>query len=315
MRFEWATATDTGLVRDQNEDTVWPSPGSGSADEAMIVAVADGMGGHAGGEVASKIAADALLAFIRSSSADTEITWPFGYSLSLSVEANQLRNAIQLANQLIVNRAAAEPALQTMGSTLTVCLVKQSAFVYGNIGDSRLYLWRRGELRQISEDDSWAASMLRAGASAEMVSKHEMRHVLTRALGSPQTLDVKIGEHPLEDGDILLLCSDGLYGPVGDETIQRVLSAPGLTLTDRAEALIETANAAGGPDNITAVLIEHDTEATAVIESPFKGGSPWTGTPDAGSTPPAPPAPDTDDPDTIPSPSADHDTPGPGNDH
>lgn len=280
-----AARSDVGRKRTINEDAY-------VADDQMgLFLVADGMGGHAGGEVASRIAADTLHAFIRSSSADTDITWPFGFSPSLSVEANQLRNAIQLANQLIVNRASSDPSLQTMGSTLIVCLIKQGGFVFGNVGDSRLYLWRGGVLRQISEDDSWAASMLRAGASAEMVSKHEMRHVLTRALGAPQVLDVKIGECPLEDGDILLLCSDGLYGPVGEDTMTRVLSAPGLSLADRADALIETANAAGGPDNITAVLVEHDTEATAVIQNPFLTGSPWGGHPESGaSANPAPPA-------------------------
>jgi len=262
-----AARSDVGRKRSINEDSFVAD------DEMGLFLVADGMGGHAGGEVASRIAADTLQSFVRSSTADHEITWPFGFTPSLSIEANQLRNAIQMANQLIVTRAAADPRLQSMGSTLIVCLLKSATFVYGNVGDSRLYLWRNGQLRQVSEDDSWAASMLRAGASAEMVSKHEMRHVLTRALGTTQALDVTIGEHPLEDGDVLLLCSDGLYGPAGEEALARVLGTPGLTIEERAVALIEAANAAGGPDNITVILVEPDLAATAVMTNPFGAGA------------------------------------------
>jgi PPM family protein phosphatase len=258
-----AARSDVGRKRAINEDSYVAD------DRYGLFAVADGMGGHAGGEVASQITAEALLSFVSSSTADSGITWPFGFTPTDSIEGNQLRNAIQLANQLIISRAAAEPALQGLGSTCIACMITGETLVYGNVGDSRLYLLRGGVLSQVSEDDSWAASMLRAGASEEMVRRHEMRHVLTRALGSPQALAVEVREYPLRDGDILLLCSDGLYGPLGDSLMAEVLRRPNLSLEERAQALIDAANAAGGPDNITAVLVKHESEATAVMASPF----------------------------------------------
>ncbi|MCX6552461.1 MAG: protein phosphatase 2C domain-containing protein [Acidobacteria bacterium] len=238
-----------GRVRPGNEDSYILEP------ELSLFAVADGMGGHNGGEVASHITVQTLTEFIRTSTQDSGITWPYGFNTQLTFEANQLKSGVQLANQQIRYQAQRQPEYDGMGSTLIAVMVRDSRAVFVNVGDSRLYLWRNGALRQLSEDDSWAASMIRAGAPPASIEHHEMRHMLTRALGSGPTLDVTIGQVSLEPGDILLMCSDGLYGPLGDDGIARVLRESDADLDRAVSALIEAANDAGGPDNITTLLV------------------------------------------------------------
>lgn len=250
-----AARTHTGRVRTGNEDAYLVDPALG------LFAVADGMGGHSGGEVASAIAIAAIAEFTAASRRDAAITWPYGLSPDLSLEANQLINAVQIANQHIRSHATDRPELTGMGSTLIAVLLCGEGACFVNIGDSRLYLWRRATLAQLSEDDSWAASMLRAGAPPDLVEQHKLRHVLTKALGSAPTLSVTPREVTLRDADVLLLCSDGLYGPLGDDGIERTLGRAGPDLDATASALIEAANAAGGPDNITAVLVRYDADA------------------------------------------------------
>lgn len=246
-----AGLSDPGRVRSGNEDSFVADP------SLSLFAVADGMGGHKGGEVASRLAVETLVSFISTSRHDPGITWPYGFNTRLSFEGNQLQSGVQLAHQQIRYVAQRRPECSGMGSTLVAALMDNNRAVFANVGDSRLYLWRRGVLRQLSEDDSWAASMLRAGASRESVERHEMRHVLTRALGSAPELDLTIGQIELEEGDLLLMCSDGLHGPLGDAGIARVLGAAGDDLDAVAEALIAAANDAGGPDNVTTVLVRH----------------------------------------------------------
>ena len=241
--------TDPGRVRESNEDSLLVDPASG------LFAVADGMGGHNAGEVASRTAIETLAEFVRTSLHDSGITWPFGFDTQLAFEANQLKSAVQLANQQIRHRAQQNPAHDGMGSTLIVVLVRKGNVFFANVGDSRLYVWRGGVLRQVSEDDSWASSMLKAGSDPEYVRTHAMRHMLTRALGSDAALDVQVAPVPVEPGDLLLLCSDGLHGPLGDAGIAAVLEQPHATLDEAAAALIRAANNAGGPDNVTAVLV------------------------------------------------------------
>jgi PPM family protein phosphatase len=260
-----AHRSDPGRVRLENEDTCLVDSDSG------VFAVADGMGGHRGGATASRIAVETLRDFIHSSARDTTITWPYGLEAGVPFAANQLKNAVHLANRRILSEADRVPALAGMGSTLVAMVVRGGRAFFAGVGDSRLYLWRRGLLKQVSRDDSWAASMLRAGASREAVDSHEMRHMLTRALGADSALDVEVEQLPLEDGDVLLLCSDGLYGPIGDASIGRTLAHAAPSLDRTVEALVEAANSAGGPDNITAVLVRYESA---------QGASP--GTPDTG---------------------------------
>ncbi len=247
-----AARTHIGLVRASNEDAVLLD------QELGLFAVADGMGGHQGGETASKIGLQTLQDFVRASSLDSTITWPYGLEPGLAFEANQLSNAVRLANRRIVEEATRTPTLAGMGSTLVAVLVRARLAWIVNVGDSRLYRWRQGTLDQLTQDDSWAASMARAGAAPEVIQAHELRHALTRALGSRDGLRIDVEELRLEPGDVLLLCSDGLHGPVGPESLSKVLADAG-TPSSAADRLIEAALAAGGPDNVTAVVLRIDT--------------------------------------------------------
>ncbi len=244
-----ATRTHRGSVRDSNEDAFIAAPDDG------LYAVADGMGGHNGGEVASEIAVRTVADFVRASSRDATITWPFGLERELPVEANQLSNAVRLADRHIVREAARRPELAGMGATIVALLARGERAWVASVGDSRLYRWRQGALEQVTEDDSWAASMARAGASAEAIRSHDLRHALTRALGSPTGLDVEVVDLPLEPGDVLLLSTDGLHGVVGDEMLARILSSAGADVEAAADSLIQCALAAGGPDNVTAIVL------------------------------------------------------------
>jgi protein phosphatase len=247
-----AARTDPGRARSTNED------GYLTAEELDLFAVADGMGGHNAGEVASTLALETLGNFIRSSRNDSGITWPFGFVTALPFEANQLKSAVQLANQEIRFQSQRRPECDGMGSTVVAAIGQGSRLWYVSVGDSRLYLWRGGALSQLSEDDSWAASMLRAGADPGVVQQHAMRNMLTRALGTGPALDVDVAHADLRRHDLLLLCSDGLYGPLGDEGLAAVLKDAGEDLEAVADALVAAANDAGGPDNITAVLLRYE---------------------------------------------------------
>jgi PPM family protein phosphatase len=248
-----AALSDPGHVREGNEDAY-------VADATLgLFAVADGLGGHEGGEVASRLAADTLTAFISASSADPTITWPEGINPAISIESNQLQNAVILAHRRIRQKSMAQPELEGMGTTIVAGLLKsRNRLSFVSVGDSRLYLWRAGALSQLSSDDTWIASMIRAGASEESLRDHNMQHMLTKALGSVPSLELVTHETEVEDGDILLMCSDGLYGPIGDAGIAQVLADTAPNLDQGARALVDAANAAGGPDNITVVLFRAD---------------------------------------------------------
>jgi serine/threonine protein phosphatase PrpC len=242
--------THPGCARASNEDAFLAEP------DLRLLLVADGMGGHKGGEVASRLAADTVGEFIRASASDRSITWPYGLAPDLSFQANQLLNAIHLAHHRILSEANIQPALMGMGSTVVAVLVSDGRAVFTSVGDSRLYLLRAGHLRQLTADDSWAATMRQAGLDARTISAHPMRHFLTRALGSEDVLELRVHDEPLEPGDVLLLCTDGLSGCVGDEEIQR-LAADHPALDVLADRLVTAANAAGGPDNITVVVARY----------------------------------------------------------
>lgn len=234
MRFEWATATDTGLVRDQNEDTVWPSPGSGSADEAMIVAVADGMGGHAGGEIASRTAIETASA----------------------VGGNPLVR-IQAANLAVLDAAARRPRLSGMGTTLTVVLLDPAKPAeLAHVGDSRAYLYRDGNLERLTEDHSYVAEMIAAGRmTPEEAETHPYRSVVTRAVGLEPTVDVDTLAFDLVSGNRILLCSDGITNMIDEAAITAILGA-GHDAVATADSLVDAANRAGGVDNVSVVVVD-----------------------------------------------------------
>ncbi len=240
MELHWGAATDTGLVRPANEDAVLAEDG--------LYAVADGMGGHAAGEVASSIA----LATLRDH---------LGGGGGASVDSERLTDAIRTANDAVHQRAVDQPRLRGMGTTLTVIAVATSEggqlrLLLANVGDSRAYLYADGRLRQLTRDHSYVAELVAAGEiSAEEALVHPHRHVVTRALGVEPLVAVDTWLVTPETGDRFLLCSDGLVNEVDDDAIAALL-ANAEDPQDAADRLIVAANAHGGRDNITVVVLD-----------------------------------------------------------
>ena len=245
--------TDVGRRRKLNEDSFLVD------HELGLYAVCDGMGGHNAGEVASRMAADALASFIRKSAEDDEdMTWPFGFDEELSLQANRLKTAIRLANASVFRAADNREDLSGMGTTLVAGLIRGDRLILGSAGDSRCYLLRAGELRQLTRDDSWVSAAWAEGIlTADEIERHPFRNVITKAVGAKDSLEVDIHEHTLQPGDIALICSDGLHAMIHDADILRLLSPPPGSLEQAAKSLIDAANDAGGRDNVSVVLVRY----------------------------------------------------------
>jgi serine/threonine protein phosphatase PrpC len=233
----WGT-TDPGLVRQNNEDN-W------SIDPALKVAVvADGMGGASCGEVAAAITVETVLEYLRCA----PVVDP----------GEAMEAAIKEANRRVLDKARADDSCNGMGSTVVVALWDLPRLHIANVGDSRAYLWRDGALTQLSYDQTLVNELrTRFGLSEAEVSNFPHKNVLTQAVGTTPELTVRMRVEELEPGDLVLLCSDGLSGPVSEPAIAATLSrdAP---LQYQVEQLITQAKAAGGPDNVTAVLLRYN---------------------------------------------------------
>jgi PPM family protein phosphatase len=253
MKMTFRGVTDVGRKRDANEDSFAVVP------EDHLFVVADGMGGHAAGEVASRLAVAAIADFIASTRRDSEITWPYEYDLSMPMEGNRLRTAIRLANQRILDTISQKKDLEGMGTTLVGAMVNGHHAFVGHVGDSRAYLIRDGAITQITSDHSWVNEQVKLGfLSKSDANRHPFRNVVTRALGSREDVMVDISEHTLRPGDFLLLCSDGLNTMVDDETIVRTVLEHAGDVDAAASSLVTQANENGGEDNITVILIKVD---------------------------------------------------------
>jgi PPM family protein phosphatase len=224
-------ASHRGLVRQTNEDSFLVRKG--------LYVVCDGMGGARGGEVASQMACERLVALAPDSAGKDE-----------------LREAILDANGSISARSVAEPHLLGMGTTLTSALIRDGSVIVGHVGDSRAYVLHEGTLHQLTDDHSWVGEMVRRGElTAAQAAVHPHRSVITRALGTEGDADPDLLEIRLEAGDRLLLCSDGLSGMVADEQIEEILLQPGGPQV-AADALVQAALKGGGEDNITVVVVD-----------------------------------------------------------
>jgi protein phosphatase len=242
--------SDPGLVRKTNEDSYVCNA------DLQLYCVADGMGGHSAGEVASRLAAEAIERFVLRSRDDSDVTWPYGIDPHLSLGGNRLRTAVLLANRQVFKTAESRDDYAGMGTTVTAALVSGDTVSWAHIGDSRLYLQREGEFEQLTQDDSWVATLLANEPTLTKgdLARHPMRHVLTNVVGAREQVDAQLGEFGLEAGMLLLLCSDGLHGVAGEERVAQIVAAGGpLELMGRA--LVQAANDNGGHDNITAVLV------------------------------------------------------------
>ena len=218
--------------------------------------VADGMGGHNAGEVASDMAAEAIVNFLRRTYEGEDVTWPYGIDPDLSFDANRLLTAIRLSNRRVFRAAESHDEYTGMGTTVVAVLVDVDRLSFAGVGDSRVYLFRDGRLEQLTVDDSWVARLPTNDPRVEPAAHHPMRHVLTNVVGARAQVDFEVMERPLKDGDALLLCSDGLHGELDDEAIAGIMRSND-DPQQAADQLVQAALAGRAADNITAVVVRY----------------------------------------------------------
>ena len=251
MKLEYAGQTDVGLKRGHNEDTFAVDA------EFNLYMVADGMGGHSSGEVASRMACEAITDFFHDTAEDADMTWPYKMEKGVAYEANRLSVGVKLANLRIHECAQSNPAQRGMGTTVVTARFSDEGLIIGHVGDSRVYMLRDGRLEQLTEDHSLLNDYIKMkDLTAEEIQNFPHKNVIVRALGMKETVQVDLLTVAPRTGDVYVLCSDGLSGMVSDAKLQEVLIAnldQGLVQT--CAALIDAANEAGGTDNITAVIV------------------------------------------------------------
>jgi serine/threonine protein phosphatase PrpC len=247
--------TDLGMVRQNNEDNLLVTESEG------LLLVADGMGGHASGEVASKIAVDVIKEYFDGTKAGRQLQVG-EYEDEFSEATNRIGSAIRLANQAIYEAAQGSPALHGMGTTVAAVLMSGESLSVAHVGDSRVYLIRAGSMQQLTDDHSLVAEQVKRDLiSKEEAKESEMKNILTRALGVVAEVEVDLDEMTLSPGDILVLCSDGLSNMVPDEDILSVVTTTKDPVV-ACENLVNMANANGGKDNVTVIVARtEDKEA------------------------------------------------------
>ncbi len=249
LRIEVAGETDVGRKRTHNEDNF------AIFAEFGLYIVADGMGGHASGEVASKMAVDTLHEFFEATADDPERTWPYKMDRSKGYEENRLITAIKLANLRIYETAQRNSKQRGMGTTIVSMFAVEDGIYVAHVGDSRAYRIRDGQLDQMTEDHSLLNDYKKMKKlTEEEIANFPHKNVIVRALGMKDTVKVDTGFDAPRAGDTVLLCSDGLAGPISDEQILSIVVEHGADLSQCTHRLIEAANEAGGPDNVTCVL-------------------------------------------------------------
>ena len=253
MRLTHAGLTDVGRKRTHNEDAYLLLP------EENLWCVADGMGGHASGEVAARLAVEEMAEFFQLTGRDEEATWPFKMDAALGYEQNRVLTGVKLANLRIHERAQSDPKLKGMGTTLVAVSVPKGGrkVIVGHVGDSRVYHYRDGALRQVTEDHSLLNDYLRTKKlTPAEVDSFPHKNVIVRALGMKPLVEVDVLEEEFRDGDVVLLCCDGLSGMVPDALIAEIIKNSHGDLRRAAHALVDAANEGGGVDNITCVLVQ-----------------------------------------------------------
>ena len=230
----------------QDHHGLWPELG--------LFVVADGMGGHNAGEVASHLAVETIRGFIADSAKSPDITWPFGLETKHSIDVNRLLTAVRLANRKIYTESTKAPELSGMGTTVVAALVAGDKAILVSVGDSRIYRLRDGALEQLTSDDTWLASVLGAQGAEDADPGHPLRHVLTSVVGTKDDLKPESREEVLQSGDTLLLCTDGIHGKLDAAALASLLAARG-TAADRASTVVNEALTRGTTDNATALVI------------------------------------------------------------
>jgi len=259
MRAIASGLTDVGLQRDHNEDSY------AVLSEYDLFIVADGMGGHRAGDVASRLATDSIADFFRST-AQEDATWPFHFDTSLSEDENRLVTGIRVANRRIFERSIRSRDCAGMGTTVVGALYsrKKNRFFVGHVGDSRAYRVRNKQIQQLTRDHSLINDYLLAMPELTEEQRAELpKNVITRALGIQDSVAVDLVSDEPQLGDVYLLCSDGLSGMLTDDQILGIVASSPETF-EMCRLLIQKANEHGGEDNITALVIrfEEPTEET-----------------------------------------------------
>ena len=249
MKIRYAGNTHVGMKRSHNEDSLYLIPSQN------LYMVADGMGGHNSGEVASQMAVEVVAQFFQDTAEDEDMTWPFKMDKDKEYQENRLVTSVKLANRQIFESAIAEPRLKGMGTTLVVVCYTNGGCYILHVGDSRCYRLRGSELKQITEDHSLLNDYIKMKElTQEEIDNFPHKNVIVRALGMKETVQVDSQFEIPENDDIYMQCSDGLSGMITDEDIQAIMVEHRDDLEASCNKLIETANANGGTDNVTVVL-------------------------------------------------------------
>jgi protein phosphatase len=289
MRAVAAGISDVGLQRDHNEDSF------AILSEHELYIVADGMGGHRAGDVASNLATESIIEFFRATAAD-DVTWPFHFDARLSEEENRLLTGIRIANRQILERSARSRECHGMGTTVVGALFsrRKKKMYIGHVGDSRAYRVRAGQIVQMTRDHSLLTDSLMAMPELSEEQRSELpKNVITRALGMQDQVSVDLQSDDAQPGDLYVLCSDGLSGMMDDADILGIVTgAP--SLHEACRRLVATANEHGGEDNITAVIVRIEPDFTEEdvtlphqalsIDAPTEPDLPTQDTPPAPST-------------------------------
>ncbi|AGB40854.1 serine/threonine protein phosphatase [Halobacteroides halobius DSM 5150] len=229
--------SERGKVRDKNEDNYLTMT---TKDDLKVIAVADGMGGHQGGRIASSVAIEVVE----------------NYEFTKSNLKTDIDNCIKLANKKILQKANDNLKYNGMGTTLTLGIIKDKILIIGHVGDSRAYLYSENQLKQITNDHSYVNELVKKNIiSSQEADKHPKRNLLTRALGTNQEVKVDIIELELKDKDLVLLCSDGATEMLSKQDLIKVINKNS-TLQDKANKVVDMANQAGGYDNITVLFYQ-----------------------------------------------------------
>lgn len=250
MKVQFAGMTDVGLKRGHNEDSFLTVP------DCQLYLVADGMGGHSAGEVASRMAGETVEQFFRETQDDEDITWPYKMDRGASYDENRFATGVKLANLRIHEQSAQNARQKGMGTTFVGMHIARSGVIVAHVGDSRCYRIRGGVIAPLTEDHSLLNDYKKMkDLTEEEIANFPHKNVIVRALGMKETVQVDVSTQSPESGDTYLLCSDGLCGLVDDDAMLKIVLAHQTDLNQTCAELIKAANAAGGNDNITAVVV------------------------------------------------------------
>jgi protein phosphatase len=249
LRLKSAGKSDIGMKRKANEDNYYLLESEG------LFVVADGMGGHKNGDVASDMAVKTVLEYFERTKDDDDVTWPFKLDKAKRFEENRIALGIKLANLRIFELAQSDATKKNMGTTVVSLLFRNGSAFAAHVGDSRIYRIRNAEIEQVTEDHSLLNDYIKMKKlTAEEIENFPHKNVIVRALGMKETVQVDVKVDTARVGDIYLLCSDGLSGMISDDDMLRLTIESGDNLEVACEKMVNLANKNGGTDNITVVL-------------------------------------------------------------